>query len=70
METGKDEDDIIPTTKEDNKDKDEIIFHETNIKDIKDKKDSYQRSIITEEGIIFNEINDRKKCHCQSNKKI
>lgn len=58
---------VVNEPENDNK----IIFHGTSIKDTKEKKkeEIYTNSIITEEGIIFNEINENKKCHCQSNRK-
>lgn len=64
------EEDKVDEDKE-SKNDGEIVFHSTNIKDLKEKQinEKIQKSIITEEGIIFNEINENKKCHCLLNKK-
>jgi OTU domain-containing protein 3 len=49
----------------------EIILNGTIIKDLKDKDKSekLKRCIITQEGIILDEIKDFSKCHCERNKK-
>lgn len=47
----------------------EISVNGVIIKDIKEKPQKYQKCIITTEGIIYNELSDFKKCHCESNKK-
>jgi hypothetical protein len=48
---------------------DEINFNGVTIKDLKEKTNKYRKSIITQEGIVLEEIKDFAKCHCETNKK-
>lgn len=49
---------------------DEILFNGTTIKDSKDKIEKFRKCIITQEGIVLDEVKDFSKCHCEkSNKK-
>lgn len=57
---------------EDLSDRQEMSFFDTIVTDIKNKSSTstkFPNSILTEEGVILNEPNDYKKCHCVSNKK-
>jgi OTU domain-containing protein 3 len=50
----------------------EILINGTSVKDFKDKenkKDKFKKCILTQEGIILEEIKDLSKCHCETNKK-
>jgi hypothetical protein len=52
-----------------NENENEINIAGTIIKDFTEKDKKLVRSIMTEEGIVLNDQNDFKKCHCNSNKK-
>jgi hypothetical protein len=48
---------------------DEIILNGVTIKDQKDKTNKLKKAIITQEGIVLDEVKDFSKCHCETNKK-
>jgi hypothetical protein len=65
-----DEEEVNTNTNDDSKiSSDDIIVNGVTIKDLKEKPQKFSKCIMTDEGIILNEITDFKKCHCESNKK-